>query len=74
MATGLARGAAKRGKKIAFGDGRKIIWDKNSEPVFRNNSNVARLGKGRSNIEWIRLLWRPSHLQPPRRGSLGMEL
>jgi hypothetical protein len=54
MATGLARGAASRGKKIAFGDGRKIIWDKNSEPVFRNNPNVARPGaESRTKIEWI---------------------
>lgn len=54
MATGLARGAAKRGRKIAFGDGRKIIWDKNSEPVFRNNPNVARPGgESRNKVEWI---------------------
>lgn len=54
MATGLARGAAKRGKKVAFGDGRKILWDKNSEPVFRNNPNVARPGaESRANIEWV---------------------
>jgi hypothetical protein len=53
MATGLARGAAQRGKKIAFGDGRKIIWDKHSEPVFRNNPNVARPGsEGALNLEW----------------------
>lgn len=53
MASGLARGAAQRGKKIAFGDGRKIIWDKNSAPIFHNNPNVARPGTERgSNIEW----------------------
>jgi Glycosyltransferase family 9 (heptosyltransferase) len=53
MATGLASGAAQRGKKIAFGDGRKIIWDKHSAPVFRNNPNVARPGsEGASNLEW----------------------
>ncbi|ULK98853.1 glycosyltransferase family 9 protein [Bradyrhizobium sp. I71] len=54
MATGLARGTAKRGKKIAFGDRRKIIWDKNSEAVFRNNPNVAKPGAhDRRDIEWI---------------------
>jgi len=54
MATGLARGAASRGKKIAFGDGRKIIWDRNSAPVFHNNPNVAKPGsETRKQIEWI---------------------
>jgi len=55
MATGLARGAAKRGKRIAFGDGKRIIWDHNSEPIFRGNPNIA---PPRTQIvgdlEWIR--------------------
>jgi hypothetical protein len=37
LATGLARGAAKRGKKIAFGDGRKIIWGPWSAEMFKDN-------------------------------------
>lgn len=41
MATGMARGAAARGKRIAFGDGRRIIWDTNSELIFRGNPNIA---------------------------------
>lgn len=54
MASGLARGAAARGKKIAFGDGRRIIWDKNSEPIFRGNPNVATPGmEGGKGIEWV---------------------
>lgn len=54
LASGLARGAAKRGKRIAFGDGQKIIWDHHSEQIFRNNPNVAPPGtENRSDIEWI---------------------
>lgn len=54
MATGLARGALKRGRKIAFGDGRKILWDKHSEEMFRGNLNIARPGAERDeNVDWI---------------------
>lgn len=54
MATGLARGFAKRGKVAAFGDGKKIIWDHNSEEIFRNNPNIARPGhERRGNVVWI---------------------
>lgn len=54
MASGMARGAAARGKQIAFGNGRKIIWDQNSEAIFHRNPNVARPGTERSGrIEWI---------------------
>ena len=53
IATGLARGAAARGKRIAFGDGRRIIWDGNSEPIFRGNPNIAPPGSERAgDIEW----------------------
>lgn len=53
IATGLARGAAARGKRIAFGDGRRIIWDHNSEPIFRGNPNIAPPGSERDgDIEW----------------------
>jgi hypothetical protein len=41
IATGLAKGAAARGKKIAFGDGRRILWDANSASIFAGNPNIA---------------------------------
>ena len=54
LATGMARGAARRGKRIAFGDGRKILWDKHSEQVFRDNPNIAPPGSERHrDIEWV---------------------
>lgn len=53
MATGLARGANARGKRMAFGDGHRIIWDKSSETVFRGNPNIARPGDERAkDLEW----------------------
>lgn len=55
MATGMARGAVARGKRIAFGDGIKIRWDHNSAPIFKNNPNIAPPGSERMpNIEWIK--------------------
>lgn len=54
MATGFARGAAKRGKKIAFGDGRKIQWGPYAAEIFSNNPNIARPGQEFApGIEWI---------------------
>lgn len=54
LATGMARGAQARGKRIAFGDGHRIIWGPWSEPMFRNNPNIAPPGSERaSDIEWI---------------------
>lgn len=54
MATGMACGAAARGRRIAFGDGRRIIWDKNSATVFENNPNIAPPGAERDpDLEWI---------------------
>jgi hypothetical protein len=54
MASGMARGAIARGKKIAFGDGRKIIWDQYSDVIFRGNPNVARPEERRRfDLEWI---------------------
>src|SRR5436190_7618257 len=41
MATGLAKGAAARGKKIAFGDGKRILWDVHSAAIFQGNPNIA---------------------------------
>jgi hypothetical protein len=61
MATGMARGLAKRGKRAAFGDGRKIIWDHHSEMIFgargtqTENKNVAWPGdEGGTNLVWFR--------------------
>jgi Glycosyltransferase family 9 (heptosyltransferase) len=53
IATGIAKGAAKRGKRIAFGDGSRIKWGPYSAMVFKNNPNVAPPGSERSSdIEW----------------------
>lgn len=57
MATGIARGARDRGKRVAFGDEsiRKIRWDQHSEVVFRFNPNIAPPGSERSrDMEWVR--------------------
>ena len=54
MASGMAKGAAQRGKRIAFGNGSNILWDQHSEQIFRNNPNVAPPGsEGSSDLEWI---------------------
>jgi ADP-heptose:LPS heptosyltransferase len=54
MATGFAKGAAARGKRIAFGDGSKIIWDHHSKEVFDHNPNIAIPGSERDHdLEWV---------------------
>jgi hypothetical protein len=55
IGTGLARGARARGKRIAFGDGKRIAWYYNSETIFRGNPNIAAPGSehGRRDLEWI---------------------
>src|SRR4030095_3529410 len=54
MATGMARGAAARGKRIAFGDGQRIIWGPHSAEIFQGNPNIAPPGvERRPDIEWI---------------------
>lgn len=54
MATGMAKGAAQRGKRIAFGNGSNIIWDQYSEQIFQGNPNIARPGSERDgDLEWI---------------------
>jgi hypothetical protein len=54
MATGMARGAKARGKRIAFGDGKQIIFSPWSEQVFRYNPNIAHPGDELDgDIEWI---------------------
>jgi hypothetical protein len=54
LASGMARGAADRGVRIAFGDGKRIVWNTRADVIFRNNPNIARPGSERSpKIEWI---------------------
>lgn len=54
MATGLARGAKARGKRIAFGNGERIIWDQHSADIFKGNGNIAMPGSERdADIEWL---------------------
>lgn len=54
MATGMARGLHARGKRAAFGDGRKIIWGPFCEEMFLHNPNIARPGSEQSkDLEWI---------------------
>lgn len=53
MATGFARGARARGKRIAFGDGSRIIWGPFSKMIFKGNPNIAAPGQeGAADIEW----------------------
>jgi len=54
MATGMARGANARGRRVAFGDGKRIIWDHNSATIFNGNPNIALPGsEGAPDLEWI---------------------
>jgi hypothetical protein len=54
MATALSKGAAARGKRIAFGDKIKIRWDQHCPPIFQGNPNIAPPGTELSpDIEWI---------------------
>lgn len=69
MATGFARGAKARGKRIAFGNKHQIIWDQNSETIFRNNPNIARPGCERdADIEWFDF-WKGHRLYNYRSGD-----
>lgn len=54
IATGLAKGAAARGRKVAFGDGRRLLLDYNSELIFRNNPNIILAAPTGAEVEWIR--------------------
>ena len=56
MATGFARGAHVRGKKVAFGDATRRLYVVSpwQEIIFKNNPNVARpCDVNLPNIEWI---------------------
>jgi ADP-heptose:LPS heptosyltransferase len=54
MGSGLARGACMRGVRIAFGDGKRIIWDQHSAAIFSRNPNIAPPGsESEINLEWM---------------------
>lgn len=54
MASGMARGAKDRGRRIAFGNGIQILWDQHSPEVFRGNPNIAVPGsEGSGDVDWI---------------------
>lgn len=54
MGSGMARGAAARGRRVAFGDGRRVIWHRNAVEIFRGNDNVVAPGMLRGQeVEWI---------------------
>lgn len=56
IGSGLARGAYNRGKLIAFGDGKKIIWSDQAKMIYQNNPNVAPLEThtvANPKLQWI---------------------
>src|SRR5262247_1548719 len=54
IGTGLARGARERGRRVAFGDGKKILWGPWCSEMFQNNPNIARPGsEGAQDLQWI---------------------
>lgn len=54
MASGMARGAKARGKRIAFGNSEQIVFSPWSEQIFRYNPNIAHPGdEADADIEWI---------------------
>lgn len=55
IAAGLARGAAKNGKLVAFGDGTRVIWSEQAHQIFQNNPNVVRPDADDLNhVRWVR--------------------
>ena len=55
IATGIARGSKERGTRVAFGDGKQILWDQHSELIFRGNPNIAPPGSERDHdLEWFK--------------------
>jgi ADP-heptose:LPS heptosyltransferase len=54
VASGLARGAHEKGRRIAFGFGGQIRWTPQAHEIFRNNPNVAPPGsEGAPDLQWI---------------------
>lgn len=41
IGSGLARGCAAAGKRMAFGTGRRIVWSLESHAIFKGNPNIA---------------------------------
>lgn len=70
MASYYAKGAAARGKRIAIGDGKKIIHHRNAVEIFKNNPNIAPLGSERDkDIEWITHSYRGNRLYNKQLGE-----
>lgn len=55
----MGSGVAKRlfatdGRKVAFGDGKKVIWSREAEIIYRNNPKVARPSdRDLSRVNWV---------------------
>lgn len=55
MASWYARGAAARGVRVAFGDGRQSRWHRFAYEIHKNNPNVAAPGfEKHYKIEWVK--------------------
>lgn len=55
LGSGIAKGAAARGERIAFGNGRTVIWHRNAYEVFLGNPNVLAPGQHhRGPVKWVR--------------------
>lgn len=69
MAAGLARGAAAKGKRVAFGDGLRILWDQHSAAIFQENPNIAPPGsEGAADLTWVRF-YKGHRIYNTRRGN-----
>lgn len=54
IATGIAKGARAKGHRIAFGVDGKVLWDKYSKDIFRDNPNVVSPGGQYSDdVRWV---------------------
>lgn len=55
IGSSFAKGARARGKRIALGDGTRLLWDHNSEQVFRHNPNLVFPGEvvTAQDVEWV---------------------
>lgn len=55
IASGLAKEPASRGKRVAFGDGKRVLHDGNAEPILRYSPHIVWPNEPltASNVEWI---------------------
>lgn len=54
MGSGMARGAAARDQRIAFGDGANIRWSTQAHLIYRGNPNVAPPGsESAADLQWV---------------------